>query len=524
MFKILVADDEDLIRKGIITILRRELDPDITYFEAENGIEALKLCKEHSPQLVITDIRMPFCDGLSFIKNIKEVGNSPTFIILSGYADFEYAKSAIKLGVKEYMLKPINKAELVTIVDGYVKKLKTQKKLINENLFRENENKKIAENMKRKLLKNLLTCNNTDNVNELLNQLNDLGISFNKKLLLSAVIRYQVNDGNKDYIDFAVKNIVDEVLAKEANPDFIMTVQYDSGKIVAVFEDVNRETMLLLVKQALTKVSNLIEKYLFVDVFVGVGDVVYGENLLYKSFSLACAAVNYRLYNLSKKVQLFSETPVSLTYEPIDFSKIIKSIENINCSEIITEFEKQLSLPPSLQAISVIEQSYNKLICTIEHHFRNYIESNTENIPKPTPFFDIWSFLQFKQVIIKYLGQVQEFALKSKTDVVNRKLVVEVLQYVKENAASDINLNIVADKFDRTPAYMSTLFKKGTGMGFNEYVTSIRMEMAKRMLKDTSIPVSQVSSLCGYVNPKYFSVVFKGTFGKSPASYRQDPS
>jgi two-component system response regulator YesN len=259
-----------------------------------------------------------------------------------------------------------------------------------------------------------------------------------------------------------------------------------------------------------------------VDVFVGIGDVVYGETLLCKSFIYACEAVNYRLYNLPKKVQLYSEIPVCVTYEPVDFSTIIKSVENINSSEIITVFEKLINMSPSVQAILLIEQGYNELINTIEHQLISYTGSTTESLPRSTTFFELWSFLQLKQEIIKYLSRVQEFALSSKIDVSNKKLVLEVLQYVKGNVTSDINLNIVADKFDRTPAYMSTLFKKGTGMGFNEYITSIRMEMAKKMLKDTSIPVSQISSLCGYVNPKYFSVVFKSTFGKSPASYRQD--
>ncbi len=523
MFKILVADDEDVIRKGIIVILKRELPHiDICCYEAENGIEALKLCKEHLPQLVITDIRMPFCDGLNLIKNIKETGYSPTFIILSGYADFEYAKSAIKLGVKEYVLKPIKKQEFVSMVEGYVKSLANEKQRIDEKFVRESENRKVVENVKQKLLKNLLDSTDADEAKKCLSELNNLGVCFSEKLLLCAMIQYQVNAENKDYIDFAVKNIADEVLIQEMGEDFMITVQYEAGRIVAVFEGLKREAILLSAKQELNKICSLIRKYLVVDVFAGIGDVAYGSVLLHKTFNFANEATKYKLYRNSNNVQLFSEIPMSVRYEQSDWSNVIQSLENIKNAEIINTFEKLIMLPPSLQSLSVIEQSYTQLVKTIDRQLLKYNSTRTESIIKPLPFFELWSFLQLKQEINRYLNQVHEAANEAGIDVPNKKLIIDVLQYVRENAASDINLNIVAEKFDRTAAYMSALFKKGTGMGFNEYITSIRMAMAKQMLADTSIPIGEVSSLCGYVNPKYFSVVFKNTFGVSPVSYRQN--
>lgn len=522
MFKILVADDEDVIRKGVVIILKRELDSDICYLEAENGIEALKLCKEHLPQLIITDIRMPFCDGLNLIKNIRETGYSPTFIILSGYADFEYAKSAIKLGVKEYVLKPIKKQELVSMVEGYVKSLTNEKQRIEEKFVRESENKKVAENVKQKLLKYLLDCSNNDEAKRYLEELYDLGVRFNEKLMLCAMIQYQVNEENKDYIDFAVKNIADEVLNQDIGKSFLITVQYEAGRIVAVFEGLKRESMLLSVKQELNKIYSLIRKYLFVDVFVGVGDVVYGPVLLHKSFDFACEAANFKLYRTGNNVQLFSEIPVSTNNnEQLDLSNLIQPLESIKSAEIINTFEKLITLPPSIQSLSAVEQSYEQLIKIINRQLIKYNSTRTDGIIQPPQFFELWSFLQLKQEVVKYLSQVYEIAYEARIDVPNKKLIVDVLQYVKENAASDINLNIVAEKFDRTSAYMSALFKKGTGMGFNEYITSIRMGMAKQMLEDTGIPISEVSGLCGYLNPKYFSVVFKNTFGVSPAAYRQ---
>lgn len=521
MFKILVADDEDVIRKGIIVILKRELGGDICYLEAENGIEALKLYKEHLPQIVITDIRMPFCDGLNLIKNIKETGYSPTIIIISGYADFEYAKSAIKLGVKEYVLKPVKKPELVSLVDGYVKSLTHERQKIDEKFVRENENKKVTENVKQKLLKDLLDSSDTEIAKKYLEELYDLDVRFNENLMLCALIQYQVNEENKEYIDFAVKNITDEVLTQDLGKNFLVSVQYDSGRTAVIFEGLKRESILLSAKQELSKICSLIHKYLFVEAFAGIGDVVYGSILLNKSFDFACKAASFKLYRAGNNVQLFTEIPDSMNFEHVDFDKLVQPLENIKRAEIINVFEKMITLIPSIQSISAIEHNYAQLIKTVSRQLVKYNSTMTENIIEPPPFFELWSFLQLKQEITKYLNQVYEVACEAKIDVYNKKLIVDVLQYVKENATRDINLNIVAEKFDRTSAYMSALFKKGTGMGFNDYITNLRMGMAKQMLEDTSIPIGEVSSLCGYLNPKYFSVVFKNTFGESPAAYRQ---
>ncbi len=522
MFKILVADDEDIIRKGIISILKRELDFEICFLEAENGIEALKVCKENNPHLAITDIRMPFCDGLNFIKNVKESGHVPTFIILSGYADFEYAKSAIKLGVKEYVLKPINKQELVAMVKGYIKILMSEKQRIDEKLIRDSENKKVTENVKQKLLKHLLDCSDSDEAKRTIEELYDLKVCFSNNLMLCTMLQFQVNEENKDYIDFAIKNIADEVLKQDLGSSFITTVQYDSGRIAAIFEGLKRETILVSAKQELSKICSLIHKYLNISAFAGVGEVVFGPVLLNKSFDSAYEAAKFKLYETNKNVKVFGEIPVCNKHQMEDFNKLIHPLEDIIIAEIVNIFEKQINYSPSIQSLDIIEHSYSQLIKAIEQELLKYNSTKTESLVKPPQFCEIWSFLQLKQEIMRYLSQVSELACESRIDVPNKRLIVEVLQYVKDNAAREINLNSVAERFDRTPTYMSALFKKGTGMGLNDYVTSIRMNIAKQMLADTSIPIGEVSKLCGYLNPKYFSVVFKTTFGISPVAYRQE--
>lgn len=522
MFKVLVADDESVIRKGIIAILKRALDANIEFLEAGDGIEALALCKEQLPQIVITDIRMPRLNGLEFIRNISETGHSPNFIILSGYADFEYAKSAISLGVKEYVLKPINKQELITIVDRYVRKITSEEQRMQLESARDDANEMVAKALKHELAYSLLNCSSADEARGILDKLAELNVNFHKQLSVCVMVQYRVDDENKSYIDFAVKNILDELIGQETRLDYIFTTQYDSGMIAAIFEGRERESMLTAAKQVLGKACSLIYRHLDTEVFAGVGDVVYGSAFIFKSFQSACKTANFKLYGLGRNVLAYSEIAFGEVCQAARFEDVTRSLENMSSAGIIARFENLIQLTPSLNALSVVEQSYVRLVETIGSQMVKYNFTRTEGSIAPVPFFKLWSFTQLKQEVIKYVEQVQKCACEAGIEVSNKKLIVEVLHYVKENTAKDINLNIVAEHFSRTPAYMSVLFKKGTGEGFNLYLTRIRMDMAKEMLADSSISIGEISGLCGYFNSKYFSVVFKKMVGVSPAAYRQN--
>ena len=120
MFKLLIADDEQFIRKGIISILKKNLTEEIQCIEAANGQDALMKAREMALNLIITDISMPGCDGLEFIRQLREENKMIPIVILSGYDNFEYAQKAIRLGVKEYIMKPIKKQEFITLIQEYI--------------------------------------------------------------------------------------------------------------------------------------------------------------------------------------------------------------------------------------------------------------------------------------------------------------------------------------------------------------------------------------------------------------------
>jgi two-component system, response regulator YesN len=522
MFKILVADDESVIRKGIIAILKRTLDTDICYLEAGDGIEALELYKEHLPQIIITDIRMPRLNGLELIENMSKFGFLPTIIILSGYADFEYARSAISLGVKEYVLKPIKKQEFINLIDSYIKKIIIEEEHVQLKSIQDDASKSLAKVMLQELAISFLNCNNADKSKYYLEKLSKLNINFRNQLLMCGMIQYRTCEERDGNIAITIIKFLAEQMKHENRLNCVFIIQYDSCRLAAVFEGRERELMLTAVRQVLGEVCSSIRQNNNSDVFAGIGNIIYGPEFFYKSFQSACKVLNFKLFSHVTNIQIYSEICLGEVCQATRFDDLIQSLEDINSTEIIRRFESLLRLSPSLNIVSAIEQSYANLIDTIAHKITKYNMIKAENLHAPISFFELWSFSHLKYEVIKYVEQVQEYACKASIDVSNKKLIVDVLSYVKENAIRDINLNIVAEHFSRTPAYMSTLFKKGTGEGFNTFLNRIRIDLAKEMLADSNIPIHEVSGLCGYSNSKYFSVVFKKMVGVSPATYRQN--
>ena len=139
MIEILIADDEKLIRAGIAKMISKSIENiELKIVEAKNGQEALEICKTDEPQVLITDIRMPIMDGVELMKNVSALENKPKIIVLSGFDDFVYAKSAIQNGALSYILKPVDKTELINAVEQAITEFRKTEKQKTEDTLKNN--------------------------------------------------------------------------------------------------------------------------------------------------------------------------------------------------------------------------------------------------------------------------------------------------------------------------------------------------------------------------------------------------
>lgn len=291
MITILIADDEELIRQGIIAILKSSIKSDITYLQAENGLEALKICKEQYPQIIVSDIRMPFCNGLQFIQKVKAIGYSPTIIVISGYSEFEYAKQAIKYGVKDYVLKPIQKRQFIHLIETCMNEITDKKAAMHNEHVHNQTNAKAAKTVRKNLLTDLLNCKDEEKIQKI-NNIEYCKEFLNDKFALCCVIQYKIDENNLDYIDLAIINIIEEILKQENLIQNAIIETYSEGQIVLVFSGCDTEAKLNSIAGAISKAFQSIKVFLKIDVFAGIGDIQFGPTRLYKSFHHACQAAN----------------------------------------------------------------------------------------------------------------------------------------------------------------------------------------------------------------------------------------
>jgi two-component system response regulator YesN len=519
MFKILIADDEQFIRKGIISMLSRNITEEIQCIEAANGQEALEKSRETALNLIITDISMPGCDGLEFIKKLRIENKAIPIVILSGYDNFEYAQKAIRLGVKEYIMKPIKKQEFISMIQDYIDDIRTRHASVMRELTRKMENDRIMERLKHDFLLGLLKCPTSAEAKRYLIQLKELGMEFESKLYVCAVIQYTIGEDNQDYIDFAAKNILDEYLNMETENERVINVNYDKGQIVSIFEGSSQISLHESRKKLIRRAAGLIKKHCKIKVYAGIGDVAYDTVHLHTSLRHALLAADFKLYGKGDIVTVYDEVDKSARVNAPNLVKLMKPIEEVNVFRILEELQGLIHLGENKQVINVLKKEYEDIQEYISLQLIRYQKGRSAETGAYKRLDYCWDFMEVKREIKERIELLQQ--VKHRSNLRNIPLSKLIVQYVDEHITEDLNLSLIADKFNRTPGYISTIFKQYTEGGFNTYLTKGRIEIAKKLIGDSSISIQEISELSGFTNAKYFSVVFRKTTGESPREYRE---
>lgn len=517
MFHILIADDERMIRKGIIAILSRDLE-NLAFVEAANGQQAVELAQEQPLDLIISDISMPGLGGLEFIRKLREAGRDVPVIIISGYENFSFAKEAIRLGVREYVLKPVKREEFVALVRECLSEITRSREESLMTVKRKRENGELLAQVRKEVLIQLLTESESGVTRQCLKRLEKFGISFGDSLFACGVIEYTVTEANRDYIDFAAKNIADEYLSQ--GDGHAVTVEYSSGKLAFILEFKEPTALEKTLCAQISEAAGLIGRYCKVRTAAGIGDIAYDPAFLNKSMSQALTAADFKIYGGGERVYSYGGLPRGTARAPIPAQALLKELDGQSAVGAANAFEPLIREPATVHSLECIRRGYAEMGRILEER-RSRAGVPRDLWPAFPDFSSLWSFQEMKQALRRAIPAAGE-ALGDREEAVNRKLADEIAAYIREHITEEIDLNVVADHFSRTPGYVSTLFRKATDSGFNAFVTGERVKIAKKLLADSSIPIQRVGELCGYPNAKYFSVVFKKMTGENPKRYREN--
>ena len=537
LLKIFLVEDEVVVREGIRETLNWEENDFQFCGEASDGELAYPLIQKYKPDIVITDIRMPFMDGLELSRLIKKDMPWIKIIILSGYGEFEYAKEAINIGVTEYLLKPINGSELMNCLLKVKKKILTeQKEKANIERFKK-EMKEYEEDEKRRIFYDLV--NNAQPLASILDRGNELNLELSA--IVYNIILFTI-DHNREYHheSLEVHTIHQELKPLfQANDDLIKFDLFMDGMALLMkgnsLEDLQKKQVYYI-----NRIQEIMETHQGISYFGAIGVPVKRLGELNRSYHEASRAFSYRYIweeNLILDSNAIAETGETLKRtNPLNMDNIVKlekrKVEiflKSGSKEDVNNFVEEY-----LQSIG--NENRNSFL------FRQYVvidmysivagfyeEIGLEDYDLEKPFHNN---TQFNQIVSNfdytkdYIKRIFNNAIETRDKITTKQynnIVSKAKIFIQENfCREDLSLNQVAASVFVTPSHFSSVFSQKTGQTFIKYLTDLRMNKAKELLKFTDMKTSEIGYAVGYKDPHYFSYLFKKTFNCSPKQYRNN--
>lgn len=512
MFKVLIVDDDILVRVGIKSFIQWEQLGLILVGEASNGKEALELIETESPDIVLLDIRMPDMNGIDLLKEMEQRQIKTQVIVLSCYSDYEYVREAMKLGAVDYILKLSLKPDELTSILLKVRNLLLEKASGKEAIKRENIlDEYIIKKIENK--KNNKEYINNQQINSFISNI-DAGNNF-----LCTVNSTQEQNG-KNYL---VNNIIKEVL-RESDSIYII----DYPQILILFTRVVNSSE---VYEIIERIVSVLKSYVSLDICVGISSAFIGVDSLNEAYLQCIHSINYSFYYENRNVILYDETRRFLDNNNLlnkeIYSDLSKYIESMNLEEtrnvinlLFDKIIEEKSASPDVVKDGIIE-----IINIFSNLLKSYYSSFSD-MRILSPYSEIMKKSNIYQLRQWFDSFITEFYNFTKQILGNkfREEIMKAKEYIIENYNKDIDLSMVAKFVNQSENYFSYMFKKETGENFIDYLNNIRIKKAKELLLNHDYKVYEVADIVGYNSISYFIKIFKKTAGCSPNEYKKQIS
>ncbi|TBL81115.1 response regulator [Paenibacillus thalictri] len=524
--KVMIVDDEAIERTALKKIIERGIPGVSIVGEAGNGSEAVQLAHELEPDLILMDIQMPGLSGIEAIRQILERQPLVKFVMVTAYDTFDYARQALQLGVKDYLLKPCKIQEIVSMLQNVVGVIEQERAEFQQH---------AAE---REKLQYLLPVVEADLVTQLL-------FDHVHDLLLGEMLRLLPDDAPGSFFVIVV-NVIPALSsnAAPAEADAVVTRAsvMGSGELykiikaqiraatsgwigpmsawqipVVVFKDAGQSYRLQAVSivRRLLQLSFTLAEY---KLFIGIGGLYRSLDDVRSSYHEALLASA----NLAMPAKHHFYEAAERQSEPLMISNIEKQlIEEARRGNWLNVEHELLQLIHQYETakadIADAQIKVHELLFVLS---RFMLELGIQAEPQGA----IGQSAAYPQ--LKALAAVRVQALAKAFLEAKQRLAPDTMQrikmYIREHAHEDISLEAVAEHVQLSPFYVSKMFKEQIGANYIDYLTECRMEHAKRLLSDAGKSLKEIAYEVGYKDPNYFSRVFKKSTGLSPSDYRKD--
>ncbi|CAH1213896.1 Regulator of RpoS [Paenibacillus auburnensis] len=513
MKKLLIVDDERMIRQGLKAMIEREYPSLYSIALAGNGAEALELFRQEPKDIIITDIRMPVMDGITLLEHLSAEsapGKGPAVVILSGHDDFEYAKSAIRHRVKDYLLKPIRREELFETLEqiNLERSGKEQESGVQQL---EQETEGYLRELRATRLQRLLLQQEVQPSPEQQEELGRLQLPFTV-----GVLNYYYNDGTR-MKPGEVQGLL-ERLSGPLEEHFSEILTDWEGKLVLVSG--GRDPFRNLYRLAETKeIKGLL---------IGVAEAGHSPGEFQSCYKQACRALQYTF--LSPQASFMDYA--SIRSDRLSFPSPDEELRKL-LNMLGTEREKELKsllgtifhtehLPHlDLSYLESVARSMNERV--LDEVFRVHGEASVEVLKLYRTVGDLYNYRHFHdyyRALEHLLISVNDYIIGIRSAHTEHADMEAALAYIEEHYARPLNMAMVSNYVSLSYSYFSEAFKAYTGESFVVYLKKVRIRHAKELLSSSRMKLSGVSEAVGFENSKQFTRVFKELEGISPGEYR----
>lgn len=523
--KVMIADDEERICKLIEALI----DCDALQMEvagvAHNGLEACELVKNIRPDILITDIRMPGYSGLELIEKVKESEENLEIIIISGYAHFAYAQTAIKFGVGDYLLKPINKEELTSTLQKLGERIRDRRRLAEDQQRMQQKSEADIRLFRMNLINRLMEGSTWKPSLEELREKYYLHVEEGvfQGFLIKVDCDGEISRAGMELILDKVQSLLEnsfrsrcrELAAGIKGSGCIGFLNYESERS----EEIRR-----VFRDCLNQLES--EKGIFGPVMftAALGNAAKDAGGLSESVAQAALIIEDRLLKGTGK--LLERMPVaSAIHEQNILEKYVRQI--VHAIEVMSAEEAEDAVAQMRQTILEVRDvkgfEVRELINSAARLFLSQVEM--KNRAEALKEFEERSSLcgSMDELLARLAAlqrdRIGEMRHKHEADTVRPIRMAK--QYIQNHYSEPITQEEVSGAVGLSAAYFSALFKKVEGEGFAKYLIGVRMEQAKILLRETNIPVSKICQQVGYNDLKHFTHTFEKATGVKPTVYRK---
>ncbi|GGG04100.1 response regulator transcription factor [Paenibacillus abyssi] len=507
--RILIVDDEPLVRIGIKSAIDWEAEGMEIVGEAGDGEEAVRLMLERKPDVVMLDIKMPKKDGLDVLAEMKEKGITAKAIILSSFDDFMHVKEAMKLGAVDYFHKPgMNEQEI-----------KKALKHVKENLnpIQQTGAAELNHRVKAATLEDMLSGAVDGALETKLKENNIFIVLFTVKKYTAVVKRY--TGQNTAILPNTIANILFELLSKEKESEFVQLEDNLYTICVSHSESKSVQAAFSHVNDLVYTISSSLKRFLNIETVFGVSRVFHSFGGFKQAAGEAKQALEQRFYHPNDPLFYYEPRKIEEEQAMERINDLIVLMKNRLKAEKYDEFAVHLAQweqyvqDTEFMSERDVKKIYEGLLFMMQDG-EEYLEGggDAEHIEEFNELSAYYHAVFNEKLTARIAGKNKDYS----------PLTRNIIQFIDKHYNENISLKMLGEQFHASPNYISRLFKQETERGLFDYINEVRIHNAKELLKDYKYKIYEVAEMVGYNSQAHFAIVFHKYAGVSPKEYRKE--